>query len=1544
MLIRLLLCLLLLPSLAHATVDWDEGFEYATNAAMDLVWGSSCPGNDVILFPSTERAHSGAKSLKEIFRGHQGITPGYQSCWKDRNLNAPTTSTLYSRFWFYLPSSFVLDATVTKMTLHPAYAGDSYTSMWWTMLWGNPQLEVGVQKSWSPPSLGDQTENIYGGTIPRDQWVCIETRLTYATPGQQNGIVQAWIDGVQNINRSNVWMDQTGQQSVFRAVRLYVQDGVGNIYYDDYAVSRDARIGCGSTPPPPTDTTSPSAPSNLATSVSGTNITLTWTVGSDAGGSGLAGTDLLSCTGVSCTPTASLTTTNGTTASYIASGLTQSTVYGFAARSRDGAGNLSSTTSPVYATTGGTFLITDAAIDFTGANNPTGMGSSWTAGYNNGAPTNNFQILSNRAMSIDTVVDSIATYNTAPANDQFITIAVPSWTTATSYPGVLVRAANSPTLTAYECRVVAPGNNARIAEWTAGSWAQLIATTAYTFQAGDSIRCEAEGTALRMYRIRSAVETLILSTNDATIASGKAGLISFEGSNVLNTQIGSVVIGHFSATPPTPPTIASIAFDATGFTSTTTGTIGSYRLSYGTDTGAPTNTILQAADIVAGRYNIVFPDGTSFACLFARDAAGVENSVSDAYRCGVPVIGNVDHGPNTGVLRVHGTNPRWLTNDSGKALLFSGPSGGDATGSAARGFAYLQDFAAANAPMVNDPAAAVASMTAEGLNFMRLWVDIASAWGSNAEFAAGTYWTTPTDQKPWKRVGTRVDTSTGGSVTVGIYDLAQFNQAFFDRVRARVLLASNAGITTSIMLVSAYPHFDYVDHGGFSTPFLAANNVNGVSCDGNANGRCEELFATTNAAMLAVMAAYADKLVDTLNDIDSVIWEPANECKADCSTWLHYMADRIEARELTGGRQSHPIWMTPWTDATNNTWLYNNTHAQIISPLNVVGEDFESAPPANAGSATVSVWFYDTDHWGNLDGQVGTDWAWKSFLRGVNPILLDCEWCARESLATRTAIKLRMAQALNYAARVDLAAMTVETGTSVIATGYGLYAACSEYLMYQPTAATNAINLTACAGQSFTTEYLNPATGAITTAADTAGGASRNFVASAERVVYLKLNPVAVDVTPPTIFGCTVDGQPSNGTPLLIGTTSATIQCFTDEAATLKYGGTAGIAYGSIPYTFSSTGGTTHTTSTATLTNGGEYTTYLRAQDASLNASASDTTVVWRVAGQPDMTAPTLSNGTPTAILPAGTTSTTMAATANEPAVCYWSLTDQSYALMAAAGSAYAMSGATLTKSSTVSGLTNGSTTPVYGRCADTAVPTPNVMTSSYVWSIVVDSSTADTTAPSMVAGLSATLVGAQQADLTWAAATDAGGVAGYWLYTCLLSNCSDKVLVQQLGNTSTTVYGLPYGATIYFAVEAIDTSSNRSAALSNIASVTTTAIPDVTPPSTMTNLRVLATYTSSALFTSDLGTDDRGAVTTTLELSPAGCASYVFVYSNLSLNALTTNLAPNTTYCVRGKFSDGINLSAAYSNEVVFTTAATGITLPRAPVSFSQPRTPRVP
>jgi hypothetical protein len=369
---------------------------------------------------------------------------------------------------------------------------------------------------------------------------------------------------------------------------------------------------------------------------------------------------------------------------------------------------------------------------------------------------------------------------------------------------------------------------------------------------------------------------------------------------------------------------------------------------------------------------------------------------------------------------------------------------------------------------------------------------------------------------PWVSVDTRVDTSTGVSITVCLYDLTQLNQAFFDRVRARVLAAADAGLTTSVMMLSA-GHLT-IGFSGFSNPFLEANNVNSISCDVNSNGNCEELMTLESGANGANIRAFQDafirKLVETLNDIDPLIWEIANEGQngstygtTNSLAWQNHVADVITAYEATGGRQVHPVWMSPYPE-TSSANMFANKHAQITSPYcegSSPPVNWDTNPTANANNKQINVWFLDSDHSGGF-GQCGSEvsgWPWKSFTRGLYAISLG----ERETAPVAAQLKVEMAQTLRYANKMHLAGMVPVTDSSIIATGYGLYEACSEYLMFQPSAATNAIDLTSCEGQSFSVEYLDPATGAITTDTNViSGGASHNFIASTMRVVYLKLS------------------------------------------------------------------------------------------------------------------------------------------------------------------------------------------------------------------------------------------------------------------------------------------------------------------------------------------------------------------------------------------------------------------------------------------------------
>lgn len=252
---------LLCSSPAYATIDWEEGFEYANDAAFGAVWEYSCLGNPGI---STLRPYGGTKSARQSFTGHVGVNPGAGGCFMTRNLGG-RSDTVYTRWYMYM-ENFTVDYVGTKITRHedsvPGLPG-----VWWTLPFGNVNLAAAVEGIILDSGAQD-TQHVYGGVVPQNQWVCIETFLSMGTPGVDNGITRAWINGVQILDKTNQRMrsatlNQTnGPNTKFGRIKLYTQHGVGVYYIDNYAVSRDARIGCSGTPPP-VDTTAPTAPSSL---------------------------------------------------------------------------------------------------------------------------------------------------------------------------------------------------------------------------------------------------------------------------------------------------------------------------------------------------------------------------------------------------------------------------------------------------------------------------------------------------------------------------------------------------------------------------------------------------------------------------------------------------------------------------------------------------------------------------------------------------------------------------------------------------------------------------------------------------------------------------------------------------------------------------------------------------------------------------------------------------------------------------------------------------------------------------------------------------------------------------------------------------------------------------------------------------------------------------------------------------------------------------------------------------------------------------------
>ena len=98
------------------------------------------------------------------------------------------------------------------------------------------------------------------------------------------------------------------------------------------------------------------------------------------------------------------------------------------------------------------------------------------------------------------------------------------------------------------------------------------------------------------------------------------------------------------------------------------------------------------------------------------------------------------------------------------------------------------------------------------------------------------------------------------------------------------------------------------------------------------------------------------------------------------------------------------------------------------------------------------------------------------------------------------------------------------------------------------------------------------------------------------------------DTTPPVRS----NGQPS-GT-LAAGTTQATLSLTTDENATCRYSAIAGLAYGSMLNTFTTTGSMAHSTTVSGLTNGGSYSYFVRCQDVAGNPNTNDFSISFSVA------------------------------------------------------------------------------------------------------------------------------------------------------------------------------------------------------------------------------------------------------------------------------------------------------------------------------------------
>src|SRR5262245_14905171 len=264
-------------------------------------------------------------------------------------------------------------------------------------------------------------------------------------------------------------------------------------------------------------------------------------------------------------------------------------------------------------------------------------------------------------------------------------------------------------------------------------------------------------------------------------------------------------------------------------------------------------------------------------------------------------------------LSVKTANPPYFFDSKGNSVYLSG--------------SYLDPYNALSGSW--DFAAYLDSLQKQNQNFTRAW--------------AG-------EHSPYERTGPGLALDGGPK-----FDLTRFNQAYFDQLRSCVVQAAQRGIYVSVML---FEGFSTQKKLGRVDPLQPLNNINGINGDPNRNGSNEELFSLTYPSLLALQEAFLRKVVDTLNDLDNVLYEINGNALPGSLSWQYHMIDYIRRYQKTTANQ-RPVGISDfYAGATAEVlkssadWIViQETNSNPPPPTNKKILIMEGAPSAATGQA-----------------------------------------------------------------------------------------------------------------------------------------------------------------------------------------------------------------------------------------------------------------------------------------------------------------------------------------------------------------------------------------------------------------------------------------------------------------------------------------------------------------------------------------------------------------------------------------------------------------
>jgi uncharacterized repeat protein (TIGR01451 family) len=446
-------------------------------------------------------------------------------------------------------------------------------------------------------------------------------------------------------------------------------------------------------------------------------------------------------------------------------------------------------------------------------------------------------------------------------------------------------------------------------------------------------------------------------------------------------------------------------------------------------------------------------------------------------------------------------NPNYFKDASGRPLILNG----------SHTWNSLQDWGTNGSPRPFDFDAFVSFLVAHGHNFTLLWyVELPKFCGLPT--TATSYPDFTVDLHPWQRTGPEL--ASDGRPR---FDLTRFNQAYFDRLRARAQALNDAGIYAGVYTFTA----EFVWRYGCGTdgyPFKSGNNINGI---GGSDGTSTFTMTAPNA-ITAIQDAYVEKVVDTLNDLPNVLWIVSEEGPPGSEWWNAHQIAHIRSYESTKPFR-HPIGYAGI--------LYDSDTTVFNSDADWVAGAARIAPTTSCGSGTprCKVNVNDSDHsyfgmW-NDSAQVNRNYAWQNFTNGNQVLFMDPynvsypresrNLCPSPTNAICTGPAARwenfrenLGDILRYSRKLNLANVTPRG--SLTSTSHCLAqtpSAGAEYLIYAPQGGSFTVNLSAMpSSRTLNVEWFNPSTGATTVASPiAAGSSSQTFTPpfSGDAVLYL---------------------------------------------------------------------------------------------------------------------------------------------------------------------------------------------------------------------------------------------------------------------------------------------------------------------------------------------------------------------------------------------------------------------------------------------------------